>query len=63
MENTGDRQDILGLDRVLEYIPVSKQVLRREIGRGKLMAHKFGGRLYVFRKDLDDYIKATQVVE
>ena len=42
--------------------PLSRSTLYEDIAAGKLPARKRGGRTFIMRADLEDYLKAMPVV-
>ena len=46
----------LTLNEAAETLQVSVSVLRREIEKGRLIGRKFGGRIYIFGDDLENYV-------
>ena len=49
------------LEQLTQMVPVSKAVLRREIKAGRLVAHKLGGRIYVFDADWEQYLASSRI--
>ena len=47
------------LNEAAEMLNISPQTLRREIDRGKIAAYRFGGRYFIRKSDLLDYIKRS----
>ena len=47
------------LNEAAEMLNISPQTLRREIDRGKIAAYRFGGRYFILKSDLLDYIKRS----
>lgn len=45
---------------VAQYFKITEQFVRREIGRGRLIANKFGGEWRIKRQDRDAYEKLTR---
>lgn len=54
-------EKVFSLEELAHKMPVSVAVLRREIKSGRLIAHKLGGRIYVFSSDLDKYLAASVI--
>lgn len=52
-------EKVFSLEELAQKMPVSVAVLRREIKAGRLIAHKLGGRIYIFASDWDKYLDAT----
>lgn len=42
--------------------PLSRSTLYEDIAAGRLLARKRGGRTFILRADLEDYLKAMPVV-
>lgn len=49
------------LKDLTHMLPVSEQVMRREIENGRLTARKLGGRIYVIDDDLKIYLDSSMV--
>ena len=47
------------LNDAAEKLNIFPQTLRREIKRGKIAAYLFGGRYFILKSDLLDYIKRS----
>ena len=56
-------ETIFSLEEIANKVHVSVPVLRREIKAGRLVAHKIGGRIFVFAADWDRYLAATVITE
>lgn len=54
-------EKLFSLEELACKIPVSIPVLRREIKSGRLVAHKIGGRIFVFAADWDRYLAETVI--
>lgn len=52
---------IMTLEELAKMTPISVPVLRREIKAGKLLAHKIGGRIFVFAADWEHYLDETVI--
>lgn len=52
----------LSIEQVLEYLPVTKMTVYREIDRGKLTAYQFGRQLWVKPEDLQTYLSRSRYV-
>lgn len=52
---------VFTIEEIASKAHVSVQVLRREIKAGRLVAHKIGGRIFVFEDDWKQYLDTTVI--